>query len=157
MKIYNYSESGEYVCESTAGVSPLDGLPLIPRNATTIAPPGPQNKKARIFGDNTWSLVDDFRGETRYKKGTRESVTIDFLGPIDDNLFQLGPEPYTAEEKWKIIRQQRDSLLAGSDWTQTLDSKVNKEEWAYYRQQLRDIPQNYSNPDDVIWPLKPGG
>ena len=27
--------------------------------------------------------------------------------------------------------------------------------WAAYRQQLRDIPQDYNDPDLVVWPEKP--
>jgi len=27
--------------------------------------------------------------------------------------------------------------------------------WAEYRQQLRDIPQDFASPDDVVWPAAP--
>ena len=62
---------------------------------------------------------------------------------------------YIAEQKWNEIRSKRNGFLSQSDWTQLDDSKENKEAWAIYRQELRDIPQTFSNPDSVIWPSKP--
>lgn len=156
MKIYNYADiTGEYLWESEAGISPLDNEPLIPRNATTITPPATQPKKARVFNGRAWSLVDDFRGETRYAKGTRNPVVIDFLGPISQDLYQDEPQPYTTQEKWDQVRGQRNGFLSSSDWTQLSDSPVNSSAWATYRQELRDIPQTFSTPESVIWPSKP--
>ena len=156
MKIYNYVDTtGEYLFESEAGISPLDGELLIPRNATTIRPPTAQAKKASVFDGKAWSLVDDFRGETKYAKGTRSPVVIDFLGPINQDLYQDEPQPYTIQEKWDQVRSQRNVLLSGSDWTQLSDSPVDSSAWATYRQELRDIPQTFSTPESVVWPAKP--
>ncbi|EII3108127.1 phage tail assembly chaperone [Vibrio parahaemolyticus] len=61
-------------------------------------------------------------------------------------------------QQWSDIRVQRDARMAEVDWTQTLDCPLpdeKKAEFADYRQALRDIPQTYSNPDDVVWPTKP--
>jgi len=68
----------------------------------------------------------------------------------------FGPH-MTEEMKWESIRHYRNNYLSQSDWTQTLDSPVDKVAWAEYRQQLRDIPNNFSVPEEVNWPLKPGG
>ena len=62
---------------------------------------------------------------------------------------------YIAEQKWNEIRSKRNSLLSQSDWTQLEDSRENKEAWATYRQELRDIPQTFSTPETVVWPSKP--
>lgn len=62
---------------------------------------------------------------------------------------------YIAEQKWNEIRSKRNSFLTQSDWTQLEDSKQNKEAWAGYRQELRDIPQAFSTPESVIWPSRP--
>lgn len=62
---------------------------------------------------------------------------------------------YISERKWNEIRSKRNGFLSQSDWTQLDDSKESKEVWAIYRQELRDIPQNFSTPKDVIWPSKP--
>ena len=62
---------------------------------------------------------------------------------------------YIAKQKWNEIRSRRNSFLSQSDWTQLDDSKENKEAWAVYRQELRDIPQTFLTPESVIWPSKP--
>jgi hypothetical protein len=59
------------------------------------------------------------------------------------------------------VRVQRDCLLIDSDWTQFSDSPLSdekKNEWAVYRQLLRDIPSNYSMDTfltESVWPTKP--
>jgi len=60
------------------------------------------------------------------------------------------------------VRNQRDQLLAQSDWTQMPDSPLGAEvkaAWAQYRQELRDlpsnIPENVENWFDVVFPNRP--
>ena len=57
---------------------------------------------------------------------------------------------------WQIIRLRRNRLLRQSDFTQMPDWPGDKNAWASYRQILRDIPQTYETPEEVIWPTKPG-
>lgn len=60
------------------------------------------------------------------------------------------------EITWDQIKKERNALLLESDWTQLLDVNLsNKEEWKVYRQQLREITTNFSNPNEVIFPSKP--
>lgn len=62
---------------------------------------------------------------------------------------------------WSTIRLQRNELLKQSDWTQVNDSPLSdskKQEWATYRQSLRDLPATYesvNNIADVIFPTIP--
>lgn len=57
---------------------------------------------------------------------------------------------------WDDIRSQRNFLLKESDYTQLPDfPEAKKTEWATYRQALRDIPQIYATPAEVIWPTPP--
>ena len=56
---------------------------------------------------------------------------------------------------WAQVRQERDRLLDASDWTQVADAPVDAQAWADYRQTLRDIPQDFATPDDVVWPEQP--
>jgi len=54
-------------------------------------------------------------------------------------------------------RQQRDQLLAESDWTQFNDSPLTgelKTSWATYRQTLRDLPASEGWPN-VTFPDTP--
>jgi hypothetical protein len=56
------------------------------------------------------------------------------------------------------IRDLRNQKLTESDWTQMLDSPLTPEQrtaWAEYRQDLRDVPQSFEDPADVVWPEKP--
>jgi|Laugrespbdmm15sn_2_1035079.scaffolds.fasta_scaffold65184_2 hypothetical protein len=62
---------------------------------------------------------------------------------------------YIEQQKWNEIRSKRNVLLGLSDWTQLDDYRGNKETWAIYRQELRDIPQTFSTSESVIWPSKP--
>lgn len=54
-----------------------------------------------------------------------------------------------------ILRQDRRQRLAASDWTQAADAPVDKEAWAAYRQQLRDLPSNTADPRTPVWPVAP--
>lgn len=60
----------------------------------------------------------------------------------------------TASESIRI-RQQRNRMLANSDWTQVADSPVDKTAWAVYRQALRDVPDQSGFPWTVTWPEEP--
>jgi len=56
------------------------------------------------------------------------------------------------------IRKERNLLLAQSDWTQFNDSPLDntkKQQWATYRQALRDLPTNTTDPANPTWPTKP--
>ena len=60
-----------------------------------------------------------------------------------------------------LIRQQRDTRLYASDWTQTTDSPLTDEEkaaWVDYRAALRSVPADNSGAtsvDEVTWPVAP--
>ena len=56
------------------------------------------------------------------------------------------------------VRGQRDGQLRGSDWTQLPDAALGDhtaEEYAEWRQALRDVPQTYSRVSEVVWPNDP--
>ena len=53
------------------------------------------------------------------------------------------------------IRTERDVKLAETDWTQVADAPVSQEDWAAYRQALRDIPSQAGFPNEVTWPTEP--
>lgn len=59
---------------------------------------------------------------------------------------------------WDMVRQSRNLLLSESDWAVLPDSPLSElkiNEWKTYRQALRDIPNNFQNTQDIIWPKKP--
>ena len=60
----------------------------------------------------------------------------------------------TAAEPLKFLREERDRLIAETDWWASSDLTMTAEQTAY-RQALRDITEDYSSLDDVVWPTKP--
>jgi len=74
--------------------------------------------------------------------------------PTKKTLDDAWPDVERASA-WKAIRAERDRMLDASDWTQLPDAPVDAAAWATYRQQLRDLPQNYILPTDVEWPEEP--
>lgn len=77
---------------------------------------------------------------------------------LDENNEWINPNLPTEEEKWSKIRRERNGLLAKTDWTQFADSPLSDELKAIYqtyRQALRDLPNQYANADDVVFPERP--
>jgi hypothetical protein len=78
---------------------------------------------------------------------TRVAVAKD-QAQIDNETAQAAAE----------ARNQRNNLVAESDWTQLDDTPITnakKLEWATYRQALRDVPTQAGFPWDVTWPEAP--
>lgn len=59
------------------------------------------------------------------------------------------------EQKAQEVRNQRNQLLKDCDWTQVPDAPVDKQAWAAYRQQLRDITLQPGFQYDILWPEEP--
>ncbi len=76
-------------------------------------------------------------------------------------VYTVAVEPLSDEEQaarissqWANVRAQRNALLLACDWTQLPDSPVDKDAWALYRQELRDITSQ-ADPFNVTWPHDP--
>lgn len=69
----------------------------------------------------------------------------------DKQLYDVERNSHTMDS----LRHERDKLLAASDWTQVPDAPVDQAAWAAYRQALRDLPENTTDPANPIWPSKP--
>lgn len=78
---------------------------------------------------------------------------------LENNWPSLAPSKEAVKNKlieyaWEPIREQRNKLLAESDWTQSRDIILsNDEEWKAYRQALRDITEQSIK--NISWPQKP--
>ena len=73
----------------------------------------------------------------------------------DDGSVTLVPN---LEWQWTALRTERNARLAASDWTQLQDTHLSAEKksaWADYRQALRDLPDEVTDPTQVDWPLDP--
>ena len=60
----------------------------------------------------------------------------------------------TTQYFWDILRRDRDELLAKTDWWVVGDRTATAEQLAY-RQALRDLPANTTDPSNPVWPTKP--
>ena len=58
---------------------------------------------------------------------------------------------------WEAIKSIRNTLLVEADHMVNLveDSDQDSTPFRQYRKALRDIPQTFSNPENVVWPQKP--
>lgn len=56
---------------------------------------------------------------------------------------------------WFHLRNQRDNLLSSSDWTVLSDTPTSTAAWKTYRQALRDLPANTTDPFNPVWPTPP--
>jgi len=60
-----------------------------------------------------------------------------------------------AEQPWKELRQQRNRLIAETDYLALSDATMT-DDMTTYRQALRDLPANTTDPANPVWPTKPG-
>jgi hypothetical protein len=100
---------------------------------------------------------------------TKSIKEIPYLGVLLDCFPELSEEvqqwleseseeEITDEQWFAIARWWRNALLTESDWSQIPDNSLNssqRNEWIVYRQQLRDLPGNYSNPQEIVFPDLP--
>lgn len=77
----------------------------------------------------------------------------------DDGTISIVPnQEVITVRQWAALREQRNQMLAKCDWTQLADSHLSVEKkaaWADYRQALRDLPDEVTDPTQVEWPLDP--
>jgi len=64
-------------------------------------------------------------------------------------------EASRVDRQWEALRSERNNRLSVTDWTQVADAPVNQSAWATYRQALRDLPANTTDPFNPVWPVKP--
>ena len=75
--------------------------------------------------------------------------------PTDEQI-QEEVDRIIADIPWEELRNNRSRLLAETDWTQGADVPVGiKTTYQSYRQALRDLPANTSDPANPVWPTKP--
>ena len=111
---------------------------------------------------------DGFSGEIEYNDG-KANLDITSIGIYSQAETTFNNEIQRRKDLddeylnsstflWMKLRSERDNLLLSSDFTQLGDiglSESKKTEWINYRQALRDLPANTSDPANPTWPTKP--
>ena len=77
----------------------------------------------------------------------------DISQPSDDAIATKIDE-LKAAEPMRLLREERNRLLAQTDWWALSDLTMTSAQ-TKYRQDLRDITKTATSLDDVSWPEKP--
>ena len=122
--------------------------------------------------------VPDYSGETDYSivetevdvEGFNQSGHI--TSNVDGKYYHLkwnasekkvvedddAKTAWELSEEWKLIRAERDRLLAVTDWMTCSDSPAMSDANKTYRQKLRDLPSDQKDETAyaaITWPTKP--
>tara|TARA_B000000557_G_scaffold263867_1_gene267715 strand:- start:902 stop:1282 length:381 start_codon:yes stop_codon:yes gene_type:complete len=74
--------------------------------------------------------------------------------PVKKSDAQLQEIQFTSE--WNLVRTRRNQLLQASDFSQLPDLPDDKKPaWAEYRQKLRDITKDVTDPNTITFPDPP--
>ena len=84
---------------------------------------------------------------------------------LDQALVDAAAIEVAAEQALFSLRRQRNQLLTETDWVtlKAIDDSNDglgiqlPQVWMDYRQALRDLPANTTDPANPVWPTKPGG
>ena len=91
--------------------------------------------------------------EPRYKVVNGEYIEL-----TAEELQEMADRAAEADLDFSMVRMDRDGMLRNTDWTQIADATLGAhtaEEWAAYRQELRDLPAGFSKVSEVVWPTPP--
>ena len=77
---------------------------------------------------------------------------------INQSLVDAAAAEISTEKAWSRLRYDRNQLLAATDWEIVRHKELGTNiptALKTYRQELRDLPANTSNPANPSWPVKP--
>ena len=117
------------------------------------------------LGINEWVLRGDPTTEKEFNSMFRKVTGADANGSAiessnpDDwgttwSAVKAKADELKAAEPLRLLREERDRLIAVTDWWASSDLTMSDERKAY-RQELRDITKSATSLDDVKWPTKP--
>ena len=126
----------------------------------------------------TLEIVDRFYGNQRHVDSRSSSLEHIIVPPnINSSYVILSRNQETNEiefsedaeaierarlnkiqHRWNQLRYERNIRISNTDWVMLSDISMTtekKEEWVTYRQALRDLPANTSDPENITWPTPP--
>ncbi len=113
-----------------------------------------------LIENNLYKVVDHIESnpELQYISQLTQPILKD--GVVYTVELKNRTQQELSDNKWMEIRKTRDDLLLKSDKYLLIDlwesfSENSKNEIKMYRKNLRDLPQNFSDPFNISWPIKP--
>ena len=139
MKIYNYDEnSGEFLGEGVAEVDPLENKPVIPANATIKKPTKAKSGMVKIWKDEKWKDIEDFRGSIFNVKDKQEIILKD-LGPLPEGFTRDKPRQW---DQW----DEKEKMWAGHN-----ENKAKWDKLKYSRDRQENYPSIGDQLDLIYW------
>lgn len=141
---------------SLTDLKPIDYRAAFPQ--TSFSTNGPSDEFLAEMG---YAKVNLFKPHTQTQKMVSSEPYLEDGWVYTVTVVDKSDDEIAAEEAAKTdaaattVRSQRNRLLAESDWTQLNDAPVDKNAWAAYRQELREVPQQDGFPHNVQWPVMP--
>jgi hypothetical protein len=98
-----------------------------------------EQRQTKLKPDNRFLLTESYDTTPQVGKTKLDTTTHDFVTMT-----------------WTEVKACRDRILAASDW-RDLPSYAGSDQaaWRTYRQKLRDLPQDYTNVKDIVFPTEP--
>lgn len=100
-----------------------------------------------LYPRSSWSLGGDFTYEDLEWRD--EDIDKPSKEEVETELTRL-----RSLEPLRSLREERDRLIAETDWW-VLPDRTPTDEQLAYRQALRDLPDNTEDPANPVWPTKP--
>ena len=118
-----------------------------------------------LIPDKKWVMTGNPVNETEFKAGFRlvtgEDENQSAILSDDTSLWGITwtqvktkHDELVAAEPMRLLREERDRLIATTDWWASSDLTMSSAQ-TKYRQDLRDITKSATSLDDVSWPEKP--
>ena len=73
---------------------------------------------------------------------------------LDQSVVEAAAAEVATENAWSDLRTKRTQLLTDTDYLALSDATLSAD-MRTYRQELRDLPANTSDPANPTWPVKP--
>jgi len=102
-----------------------------------------------VLYPNAVRIDEDANGNITAYDATGQIISI------DSSAISVKAAEMLTEQKLLEVRQERNRLLAETDYWVFNDTATATQAQLDYRQALRDITNTYTSLDDVVWPEKP--
>ena len=154
-----------------SGKTAPEGDLIIASNLKSIEPDLDQDDPAALFAAGYCIHLNTFkephRGKDNYthkwvnngekRIGEEAANTFDFDWVWTDETSSMSSSDLDErkEEAWRGLRLNRKLYLLRTDWWELPSQAPMSEARTTYRQALRDLPANTTDPFDVTWPTPP--